>query len=52
MITAMITPKIRKRPPTAVGNATRRMVVPVSLTAVLESVPFTVTVVLTLGTSE
>ena len=51
VITAMVTPMTRKRPPTAVGMATRRTVVPVSLTAVVESVPFTVTVVLTLGTS-
>ena len=56
----MITPKMRQRPPTAVGMATRRTVVPVSLTAGVVSVPFTpkvpftVTVVVTLalGTSE
>ena len=51
--TAMITPKMRKRPPTAVGMATRRTRrVPVSLTVGVVSVPFIVTIVLTLGTSE
>ena len=49
MITAMITPKMRKRPPTAVGMATRRTVVPVSLTVGVVSA---VTVMLMLGTSE
>ena len=50
MITAMITPKMRKRPPTAVGMATRRVRrVPVPLTAVVVSVPL---VMKTLGISE
>ena len=46
----MATPKMKKRPPTAAGMATRRTVVP--LTVGVVSVPFTTTVVLTLGTSE
>ena len=50
MITAMITPKMRKRPPTAVGIVTRRVRrVSVPLTTVVVSVPL---VMKTLGTSE
>ena len=50
MITAMATPKMKKRPPTAAGMATRRTVV--ALTVGVVSVPFTTTVVVILGTSE
>ena len=49
VITAIVTPKMRKRPPTAVGMVTRRTVVPGSLTVGVVSV---VTVMLMLGTSE
>ena len=50
MITAMVIPKMRKRPPTAVGMVTRRVrCVPVPLTAVVASVPL---VMKTLGISE
>ena len=52
VITAMVTPKVRKRPPTAVGMAITKTSVPVSLTGAVVSVPLTTIVVLTLGTSD
>ena len=52
VITAMATPKMRKKPPTAVGMAATRTSVPVSLTGAVVSVPFTAMAVLTLRTSE
>ena len=39
VITAMATPKMRKKPPTAVGMAATRTSVPVSLTGAVVSVP-------------
>ena len=52
MITAMVTPKMRKRPPTAVGMAITKTSIPVFLTGAVVSVPFTAIVMLTLGASQ